>query len=194
MSASLIFLDPTTKPDPAAEMLSPFPGDQRQATVGLIDNSKDNSDVVLSYVADDLAETFGASAVWVRKKLPSAGIDHDDLRKLIAECDFVVSGVGDCGSCTTWSCSDAVEAERNGVPAILVCSETFAPLARSVARALGAASLRLAIVSHPVGGLTLDALRETDVLGRAVDGVHQAINGAVFPTTSATGELKGSAT
>lgn len=194
MPTSLIFLDPTTKPDSAADMLNPFPSDQLGATVGLIDNSKDNSDVVLSYVADDLAETFGASVIWVRKKLPSAGIDHDDLRKLVAECSFVISGVGDCGSCTTWSCIDAVEAERSGIPAILVCSETFSPLAKSVALSLGAASLRLAVVSHPVGGLTLDALRETDVLRRAVDGVRQAINGAVFSTSSATGKLHGSVT
>src|SRR5574341_603018 len=52
----------------------------------------------------------------VRKRSPSHEVDEAAVEALRAQSDFVVSGIGDCGSCSSSSVLDAILFERAGVP------------------------------------------------------------------------------
>lgn len=52
--------------------------------------------------------------------------------------------------------------ERRGVPAVLLATEPFVPLAESQSEAYGLPDARLAVIEHPLGGISA-----TDVEARA---------------------------
>ena len=65
-------------------------------TLGIIDNSKPNSDTVLIRVADQLKTKFEVNKViWSRKPTASLPITDDEIQKLAKKCNFVLAGVGD---------------------------------------------------------------------------------------------------
>jgi hypothetical protein len=55
--------------------------------------------------------------------------------------------------------------ERRGVPAVLICTDEFFKLADAQRRALGAATLRIVCVPHPIGGLDSE---EAEARGRMI--------------------------
>ncbi len=52
------------------------------------------------------------------------------------------------------------ELASRGIATALICSEPFITLAQTQARVLGIPDLRLVMIPHPLGGLTLDKVRE----------------------------------
>ena len=65
-------------------------------TVGLVDNTKHNSDLFLEQLGELLRENAGVSRVVpLRKANASTPLPPELLDKLIAECDAVVHGVAD---------------------------------------------------------------------------------------------------
>lgn len=63
---------------------------------------------------------------------------------------------------------DAIQLERQGVPATLIITEPFQGLAASFAGTLGAPAYHNAMVRHPISSKGLDHLREQ---ARSVAGV-----------------------
>lgn len=55
-----------------------------------------------------------------------------------------------------------MQLESAGVPTVVVTTSAFEALTREVARSLGFAALRIAVVDHPLGGISDD-----DVAARA---------------------------
>jgi hypothetical protein len=93
----LVVYDPTIAPNPGpgfhqAPRLDTLEG----KVVGLIDNSKTNSDRFLARVAELLTERYGVAQVITHRK-PSASrpIAPDMADDLAAKCDLVVAAVGD---------------------------------------------------------------------------------------------------
>ena len=88
--------DPTSAPRDRSVVLAPRPADLRGLRVGLVENTKYNSDVILRKLGDRLAKQYGMTVSrMIRKRSPSHGVTEeaaDDLRKIS---DFIVSGVGD---------------------------------------------------------------------------------------------------
>src|ERR1700693_3758620 len=78
--------------------------------IGLLDNGKEFSDVVLESLAEKLRHDHGATAIkfW-RKGFPAKGAPF--ILEMAAETDVAISGVGHCGSSSPWSVIDAVEDE-----------------------------------------------------------------------------------
>jgi len=88
--------DPTSAPVDRAIALAPRLSDLRGLRVGLVENTKFNSEPLLRKLARDLGRDHGvAVARLVRKRSPSHGLDEDAVAGLRRVCDFVVSGVGD---------------------------------------------------------------------------------------------------
>ena len=90
-------------------------------TVGIMHNCKPNGRELLSAIADLLSERFSIKEVVapVRSEgimLPSV----EQLDDLAAKCDVVLSGLGDCGSCSACSLHVAIDFERRGVPAVAI--------------------------------------------------------------------------
>ena len=64
--------------------------------LGIIDNSKPNSDTMLKRVADQLKARFEVNEViWSRKTTASLPITDDEIQKLTKKCNFVLAGFAD---------------------------------------------------------------------------------------------------
>ena len=124
------------------------PGDR----VGFLHNTKANGDLVLDRIAVLLGRETDIVTERLSKATASMAATSDQLASFVGAC-AVFTAMADCGSCTSWSCHDAVSLERLGVPSVLVVSTTFKPLAKSIVATLGLPDVRMLVLEHPVGGL-----------------------------------------
>src|SRR5712691_11105248 len=118
--------------------------------IGLIDNGKEFSDVVLESLAEALRRDHGVSRIklW-RKGFPAKGAPF--IAEMAAETDVAISGVGHCGSSSPWSVIDSVNLEKAGVPTVALISRSFCPLGQLVARSEGHLGLPIVLLPHPIG-------------------------------------------
>ena len=88
--------DPTSKPVERAVTLAPRPPSPRGLRLGLVDNTKFNSDALLNKLAARLAARHHMTVTATRRKRsPSHEIDEAGIAALRAQCDLVISGIGD---------------------------------------------------------------------------------------------------
>lgn len=88
--------DPTAPPVTRALALAPRPASPRGLRLGLVDNTKFNSDRLLRKLAERLAARHHMTvALTTRKRSPSHEIDEAAVRALRGACDLVISGIGD---------------------------------------------------------------------------------------------------
>jgi hypothetical protein len=118
--------------------------------IGLLDNGKEFSDVVLDALAEILRRDHGVTNIkfW-RKGFPAKGAPF--IAEMAAETDVAISGVGHCGSSSPWSVIDAVNLEKAGVPSVALISRSFCPLGQIVARGEGHHGLPIVMLPHPIG-------------------------------------------
>lgn len=176
------FLDPSgamsTTIVPVAPRLSAVAG----ARVGLLDNGKTNADKYLNMIGDILKDRYAVGSIKMfHKDALSKPAPERTLAAIRAECDFVVTGIGDCGSCSTNSVHDGVELERLGVPAVAVCTEAFRIGLDTLTKMRGMPDYRFAIVPHPLGVLFDDELQQRAELAapqiiQIVTGKNEAVN------------------
>src|SRR5918999_4150483 len=157
-------LDPTGG---APAVAAPFTPARRKrdlagARVGLLENTKQNAALLLDEVGRLLIPEHEAAAVtMVRTKKAFALPAPDELvAEYARECDVVVTGVGDCGSCSASAVADGVGFERAGLPAAVICSDAFGATADAMATLRGAPSYRYLTTPHPVAVLNPDQVRE----------------------------------
>jgi hypothetical protein len=130
------------------------------ATIGIMHNCKPNGRELMSAIADLLCEEFAVKEVVtpVRSEgimLPSVA----QLDDLAAKCDVVLSGLGDCGSCSACSLHVAIDFERRGVPAVAICTTPFLKSSQAMATRQGFEGYRFVMVEHPVSSLGPDEIR-----------------------------------
>ena len=89
--------DPTTEPTKARKIaFAPRPKSLSGLRVGLIDNTKHNSDQLLLRIAAILEKDHGAKTHIIRKKKSSGVAPHQEIiDEYKGACDVVVAGVGD---------------------------------------------------------------------------------------------------
>jgi hypothetical protein len=88
--------DPTTPPVKESISYAPRPKDLNGLRVGLIENTKHNSDVLLLKIVERLKERFGIEMVLLnRKKSASDHVTDDVIEDLKKKADFVIAGIGD---------------------------------------------------------------------------------------------------
>jgi hypothetical protein len=68
MTSDLGFIDPTAGGGIARIPLAPRPMDLAGKVVGLLDNTKEQADIILETVADALRERYGVAKVVIRRK------------------------------------------------------------------------------------------------------------------------------
>ena len=68
MTNDLPFIDPTAGGGKARIALAPRPMDLAGKTVGLLDNTKEQGDLILATVAAALKERYGVAKVIIRRK------------------------------------------------------------------------------------------------------------------------------
>jgi hypothetical protein len=88
--------DPTSKPVERQVEVARRPATLSGLRLGLVDNTKFNSDTLLRKLADRLHRRHGMTvSITTRKRSPSHEIDEAGIRALRSEADLVVSGIGD---------------------------------------------------------------------------------------------------
>jgi len=88
--------DPTTQPIEDPISFSPRPQSLRNACVGLVDNTKHNSDRLLLKIAAIMEQDYEVrDHVILRKNKAGEAANDTILSKLKAECDVIVAGIGD---------------------------------------------------------------------------------------------------
>jgi len=88
--------DPTSGPVQREVEVAKRPASLKGLRLGLVDNTKFNSDTLLAKLADRLARRHGMTvALTSRKRSPSHEIDEAAVTTLRAQADLVVSGIGD---------------------------------------------------------------------------------------------------
>ncbi len=89
-------LDPTTEAAPQTLPAVPRPRSLQGLRVGLIENTKFNSDRLLQKIGDILKAEYGVAEtrMW-RKRNASVPADEAIIAELRATCDAMVAGVGD---------------------------------------------------------------------------------------------------
>jgi hypothetical protein len=88
--------DPTSRPVERAIKLAPRPASPRGLRLGLVDNTKFNSDTLLKKLAARLAARHHMTvSATNRKRSPSLEIDEAGVAALRAQTDLVISGIGD---------------------------------------------------------------------------------------------------
>jgi hypothetical protein len=158
-------IDPTVGPaadsnqDQAA--LAERPVSLSGLRLGLLANTKRNAEQFLDQVGRLLGERYGMTTVLATQTPTLVDTAPEaTLEQLRAECDVVVTGVGDCGSCSASAVADGLLLERAGVPAVVICSDAFMVSADAMADLRGAPGYRYVTTAHPVANLTPDGIRE----------------------------------
>jgi hypothetical protein len=168
-------IDPTLGPGAAEERSAPAmaarPERLAGLRLGLLANTKRNAEQFLEEVGSLLAEEYDVKPVLARKKASITNpVPPDTLEELRAACDIVVTGVGDCGSCSASAVADGLLLEESGVPAVVICSDAFKVSADAMAQLQGAPGYRYITTEHPVANLDRDGVR-----ARAATAVPQIV-------------------
>ena len=88
--------DPTAPPFSRAIALAPRPSHLRGLRVGLVENTKFNSDALLRRLGERLTREYGMTVCrMIRKRSPSHAVSEEAVDELRRISDFIVSGVGD---------------------------------------------------------------------------------------------------
>lgn len=153
-------LDPTLAPSSLGS-LSPRLESLNGKTIGVIWNGRPPGDALFEMTLEILETQYGVKRGPIIKKPYLGNIATDENFALILDtCDGVITGVGDCGSCTSASVLDAITMERMGRPAVVVGAERLAnTTGRGMARLQGLPDFPIVVLKEH--GL-LEQIREHD--------------------------------
>ncbi|MDA0998902.1 MAG: hypothetical protein O2807_00105 [bacterium] len=95
MNPKIDFVDPTAGSRKAAVRPALRPKDLAGKVVGLLDNTKEQADVILRTIGAELKERYGAKEVILRRKEHySKPADAAIIEEMAAQCDVVVCALG----------------------------------------------------------------------------------------------------
>ncbi|QCU78884.1 hypothetical protein E7744_12680 [Citricoccus sp. SGAir0253] len=154
--------DGTASEGRPAVRLAPRPDSLAGARIGLLDNTKHNAMLFLQAVGELLVEEHGADSVGIveTKANFSVPVDEEIISRYRTACDVVVTGVGDCGSCSAAAVADGIAFERAGLPAAAVLTDAFDITGRTMAGVQGAPDYAWIRTEHPMAVLSEDQVRE----------------------------------
>jgi hypothetical protein len=94
--ATITVLSPVGEQRQATLAVPPLPGNLRGLTVGFVDNTKHNFDLLIEEMGAMLKERFGVKAIVHRRKANAATPAAEEIIKGLAkDCDLVFAGSGD---------------------------------------------------------------------------------------------------
>src|SRR6185369_1460847 len=101
-----------------------------------------------------LRQSYRVTTHTYRKLNASVPAEPALIDQIVAKYDAVVTGSGDCGSCTSSAVHDSHTLRQRGLPVAMLATTSFVGLANMQAHALGVDTLDLIVVAHPIGGIT----------------------------------------
>jgi len=152
-------IDPTVGPAESVECgrptLATRPEHLTGLRLGLLANTKRNAEQFLADVGRELAGQYGiVPVVAVKKPNIVETAPAELMAQLTEQCDIVVAGVGDCGSCSASAVADGILLEQAGIPAAVIISDAFTVSANAMADLRNAPGYAYVTTPHPVANLT----------------------------------------
>jgi Fe-S cluster biogenesis protein NfuA len=151
---SILVLDPTGRPEGG----NPDPGPDAGSVAGRVVGFR--VDILWrswDWVSDEWQSRFaeyGARVEQFRHVQGLAGPEgaehHSSFARFIDGLDVAVVGLGNCGSCTSWTIKDAVAAADSGCATVAVVTAEFEGLGRALAAQYGRPNLRLVVLPYPL--------------------------------------------
>ena len=138
---------------------APRPASLNGKRVGLLINTKLNARPFLEEVGRLLAERYGVTVTKRTKQNFAVPETEGVIKEMAAESDVIVTGVGDCGSCSAAAAADGVVLEAAGVPVAVIVTDSFRATADAMAALRGAPGYRYATTAHPVAVLDEDQVK-----------------------------------
>lgn len=173
-----VIIDPTAllRPGGTIAANAPRPQGLSGLRVGLFENTKRNAAAFLDVLGGQLVAQ-DPTITLVRRTKGQFGLPLSDelAEQLQAECDVVIVGVGDCGSCSATAVTDGIRLEARGVPTAAVITEIFEANGTAIAELEGAPAYPFLMMPHPFSNLTPEQLEEQArellprITGRLVD-------------------------
>ena len=156
---SIQVLTPFTNIYVAKKAMAPRPASLRGLRPGILENSKPNAQTLMEAWVDGLRETTELGELTIGHKAVTTPPSRQTLDLLQANCDFVLVGTGDCGSCMAWTVRSAVALEERGVPTVCTGSHVFREQFQLEAEHCGMPGMRFVFIEHPLGGISPAAVR-----------------------------------
>lgn len=147
--------------------------DLKGKVIGVLDNKMLESTPLLEKIVARLSERFKLAGRETRT--PERNTAASAADELCGRCDFVIAGFGCSGVYTIWCVQAAVEVEKRGTPAVMVCTEGLDAMCQAEARNMGLSSFPLLSLPTPEGGKFTD-----EDIEKAVD---RLIDDIVFALT-----------
>ena len=95
MANGLGFIDPSAGGGKETILLAPRPTDLSGKVVGLLDNTKEQADIILPTVGEALCERYGVETLIIRRKehysKPAAA---EIIEEMAAQVDVAIAGLG----------------------------------------------------------------------------------------------------
>ena len=150
-------LDPTVEAADAADRrTSPRPDSLKGKRVGLVENTKFNSDQLLQKIGDILKAEYGAAecadVAQAQRQRPRARRDHrggQDDRATSSSPASATEGPARRAVCSTESCW-----RRHGIPSASIVTDVFEATGRAMAEQWGLPNYRFLAMPHPIANLT----------------------------------------
>ncbi len=91
-----VLLSPVGEAGIKQTSVNPRPASIKGITIGVVDNTKPNFDILMDTICDQLVNVFGVGKV-IRYRKPgrTLGVSKEVLDDIKANCDLVFTGLGD---------------------------------------------------------------------------------------------------
>ena len=123
--------------------------------LGVLDNSKWNANKILRGAVKVLSEDIQFSEVnYYVKHSFSKDAAPELIEKIAAECDIVLTAIGDCGSCCSACIRDSIVLEKLGIPSAAIITTEFVRETELTRQAVGMKALEPVVIAHPVSSIT----------------------------------------
>jgi hypothetical protein len=157
-------VDPTVGPAESLQRERPALAERPESLtglrLGLLANTKRNAEQFLADVGRELADQYGiVPVVAVKKPNIVETAPAELMAELTEQCDIVVAGVGDCGSCSASAVADGILLEQAGIPAAVIISDAFTVSANAMADLRNAPGYAYVTTPHPVANLTAEGVQ-----------------------------------
>lgn len=154
-------LDPTREAAGAEPIYASRPASLEGKRVALIENTKYNSADILERIGKILMRDHGAASYKIYHKRYSSVPAHDEIiRDVVANCDVMVAGIGDCGSCSSGTVLDGILLEMKNIPSASIITHLFLNTGRAMAKQWRNPDYRYLVMEHPIANLPEDLLQQ----------------------------------
>src|SRR3954468_11981901 len=149
--------DPRGRVEGADTPVAPRPTALDGLRLGILDNSKWNANKLLRGAQAALEQRFRFAAVnYYVKHSFSKDAAPELIAQIAAECDILLTAIGDCGSCCSCCVRDSIALERLGVAAACIITTEFERETELTRTAIGMPALRPVVIDHPVSSITTE--------------------------------------